>query len=90
MKLSDGHYSKKETALFGLIPKAERSAIESKALVAKYYGGSKKVPFHGQQSVMAGVRTLKNKIEYYKEPFRLRMEERRGPHPIKIWLEARS
>lgn len=89
MKLSDGkRYSPKDKALFALIPKGGKKRIDSTSLVDKYYKGS--APLNGRQCVMAGVRTLKRKIDFFKEPFCLKLSPRRGPWPVEIWLEPRS
>ncbi len=86
MKLSkDKRYSPKDSELFRLIPKGNKR-IDSTALADRYYNG--KVPFNGRQCVMAGVRTLRAKIRYYREPFRLMISPRRGPWPVEVWIET--
>jgi len=88
MKLSSNKkYSENDKALFDVIPKGETVKLDSKTIVKRFYHG--RVPLNGQVCVMAGIRTLRRKIKHYHEPFQLMISERRGPHPVEIWMEAK-
>jgi hypothetical protein len=48
---------------------------------------AKGVEFHSRISVVAALRSLQTRAVLYGEPFRIASTPRRGPHPVKFWLE---
>lgn len=79
--------SAKEAALLALIPK-DGSTIDTAALLAAYYG--EETPDNGQVIITGRLRSIGRKLDRLAHPFQLIKSERRGPHPVRVWLRPRS
>ena len=86
------HYSKKELALFRLIPK-DGKHIDTDKLLSGLYGGKKgepyQYPYNGRTAMTGAMRSLIDKVKRNNEPFRVMKSERRGPHPMEFWIEGK-
>jgi hypothetical protein len=86
---SDGlhRYSRKELRVFKLMPNGGKR-IDTCDLLAKYYEGAQ-APLNGQVSINGAMRSLMEKVKRNNEPFTICKSERRGPHPMEYWIEAK-
>ena len=77
-------YSPGEQRLFALL---NQKPIPSTVLAGKYYRGDVGVPYHSRKIVIGLADSLRKKVIINREPFRVIKSNRKGPHPIEIWLE---
>jgi hypothetical protein len=84
-------YTRKERELFRLIPRAPRRVNSTELAIAIVADSPQRdrVWPNDQLQTSAALRSLRQKINVNKEPFRLCSTRRMGPHPMEYWLEAR-
>lgn len=89
LKASGVRYSKKEQTLFKLLPQDGKRITSVKLLkgLARKANGS--LPFHARTSLVGAMRSLIEKVDRNREPFRVKKSDRAGPNPIEFWLEGR-
>ncbi len=86
-KVSTVRYSPGERKLFSLLTDKPMS---SEALSEKFYRGHKEVPFHGRKIVIGLVTSIQKKVNANKEKFQIMKSDRKGPHPIEVWIERKK
>jgi hypothetical protein len=70
--------------LFSHLPK-NGSKVTTSDLASRIHGKAR----HGRVRIVGALNSLMYKARVNREPFRIRREERSGPHPISVWLEAK-
>lgn len=80
-------YSKKEQALFRLLPKTGDRVSSRRLLKGLARKANGDMPFHARTSLVGAMRSLSDKVTANREPFRVMRSERAGPHPIEFWIE---
>ena len=85
LKANGVKYSPSEQRLFALLPKSGRQSRDSAQLAAAFYKG-RKPPQHARTTVVGAMRSLARKMAKNKEPLRVQIGKRQGPHPIDFWL----
>lgn len=75
-------YAPLERALFALLKDEPQTTI---ALAMRHY--RKNAPFNARLVIGGRLRSLQRKMKENREPVRVALSKRRGPHPIEAWLE---
>jgi hypothetical protein len=88
MKLSGKNikYSPSEIRAFALLSNKPQSTLQ---LSDKLYN-KKQRPYNARQSALDTMNRLIKKVSINNESFVVRRDERRGPHPVKFWLEVKE
>lgn len=78
-------YSKGERSLFATLPRNGKQ-VTTAVMAVRLHGRGNPM---GRIRVIGTLRSLIRKINENDEMFRIKRERRSGPHPIRVWLEAR-
>lgn len=89
MQLSAGklRYSPMEQSILALLP-GDGTKVSSEEIIAAHYGKRKR-PFNARQIIIGVLRTLMRKSNRNRESFKICKSARKGPHPMKFWIEKR-
>lgn len=79
-------YSPGEQEVFRLLVRKMKGRT-TKELTELFYRDRKR-PYNDRKSVVGFARSLQDKVERNKEPFRILSTPRSGPIPMTFWLEA--
>ena len=86
--VSKVRYSPTEQRILALLPE-DGTKLSSDEIIDLHYGKRKR-PFNARQTVIGALRTLIRKSVKNREPFRICKSERKGPHPMKFWIERKN
>ena len=78
-------YSPMERKLFGFLATGKR--LTSTVLLQRFYKDELEKHFHARETVNAALTSLKKKLAFNKEPFKLENSQMSGPHPKEWWLQ---
>ena len=78
-------YSRREKVVFDTLVKAHPEPITSKFIIDNAF--KKHKGFHVSNTVIVCISSLRRKIEFNQEPFRLCTSSNSGPKPMSCWLE---
>jgi len=90
--LSEGarvRYSAGERTMFALLPKSG-GTISTTTLSQRFQKEKPSAAFNSRKVVNGLLTSLRKKIEFNDEPFRLKNSERSGPIPMRFWLERKK
>jgi hypothetical protein len=80
-------YSARERAVFDVISQANPERVSTKEIGDKVFEGK---VFHVKSSVIAALASLKKKVDYNNEPFKIEISGHSGPNPMFVWLTKRE
>lgn len=89
LKADGVRYSKKEQTLFKLLPQDGKKVSSLRLLKGLARKANGALPFHARTSLVGAMRSLIEKSDRNREPFRVKKSDRAGPNPIEFWLEQR-
>lgn len=81
-------YSPTEQRVLALLP-SDGTKISSGEIIDLHFGTRRK-PLNAQKIIIGVLRSLMQKSSRNKEPFRICKSARKGPYPIKFWIEERK
>lgn len=81
------NYSERQQRMFSILKSLNGEKIDTETLTRKFYKG--KIPLHGRTIVSGLVNSLIEKVDYNKEPFRVRRSKPTGPIATYVWLTRR-
>lgn len=79
-------YSPGERRLLALL---SDKPISSEELSKKFYRDDQ-TPFHGRKIIIGLISSIQKKAEANKEAFSVMKSDRKGPHPIEVWVKKRK
>jgi hypothetical protein len=82
----EGHYPPGERAVFATLARGMRLSTKD---IAKRVWKNGDTPRHADKIIIGRMRSLGVSLGLHGAKFKLCRTERRGPHPIEFWLEAR-
>jgi len=90
-KLSDKpqiKYSHREKLVFDAIASEQSNRLSTRDIGEKVFREDE--VFHVKASIISALASLKRKVEYNKEPFKIEISGHAGPRPMEVWLEERD
>lgn len=83
-------YSPSEKKAFEIIVKTNAAnPMNTVEFVDKLYGKARR-PYNARQTALGVVISLLKKSQYNQEKFVIKRSERKGPYPVRFWVERRS
>ena len=80
-------YSQREKLVFDAIL-SKGSRTTTREIAEKVFPDNK--VFHVKATVNSALSSLKKKLDYNKEPFKIKISGHAGPNPMEVWLEHRG
>ena len=82
-------YSPTEQRVLALLP-SDGTKLTSGEIMDLHFGTAKRKPLNAQKIIIGILRSLMLKSSRNREPFRICKSARKGPYPIKFWIEERK